>query len=85
MQMYFLRRTDGSVITSIYNEAFGLERFSFETTIISLKLHRTKTFFTFIHFSIAWPVYSVPMFDLVFREIRLGSRINDITMICHTS
>lgn len=81
MQMYSLRRTDGPVITSIYNDAFGSEQFSFETTVMSLKLHRTKTFFTFIYFSIAWPVYSILVLDFAFREIRLGSIINDITIL----
>lgn len=81
MQMYLLRRTDGSVTTSIYNDAFDLERFFFEATVMSLKLYRTKTFFTFIHFCIAWLVYSILMLDFVFREIRIGSIINDITIL----
>lgn len=76
-----MRRTDGSVTTSTYNDAFGSERFFFEATAMSLKLHRTKTFFTFIHFCIAQPVYSVLMLDFVFREIRIGSIINDITIL----
>lgn len=51
MKMYSLRKTSDCVIDSTYNDAFGLEQFSFETTVATRNFKELKLFFslTFFH------------------------------------
>lgn len=69
------------VIDSTYNDAFGLERFSFEATVLSRNFKKLKLFFFHLHFSISCLAYSILMLDFAFGDIRLRITVYDIAIL----
>lgn len=50
MEIFSLKRTYDCIIAPIYNDAFGLEQFSFEATVVSRNFKELKLFsLTFFH------------------------------------